>query len=107
MEIIKCRFDFSPVAKGEPDPCREPLPRKSRYDLGDQGRRYSPPSILRPISALLLHKTSASLIVKKISKGTRLFRATRILSFINGKLCYLNWHRTMGSKLESMIVDRR
>jgi len=31
MEITKCRFDFSPVAMGEPDPCREPLPRKSRY----------------------------------------------------------------------------
>ena len=37
MEIIKCRFDFSPVAKGEPDPCREPLPRKSRY-LSGRGR---------------------------------------------------------------------
>ena len=31
MEIIKCRFDISPVAMGEPDPCRKPLPRKSRY----------------------------------------------------------------------------
>jgi len=31
MEIVKYRFDFSPVAMGEPDPCREPLPRKSLY----------------------------------------------------------------------------
>jgi len=30
MEIIKYRFDISPVAIGEPDLCHEPLPRKSR-----------------------------------------------------------------------------
>ena len=31
VEIIKCELDFPMVAMGEPDPCREPLPRESRY----------------------------------------------------------------------------
>ena len=30
---MKCRFGFPLVAMGEPDPCREPLPRESRYLL--------------------------------------------------------------------------
>jgi len=31
VEIIKYELDFPMVAMGEPDPCREPLPRESRY----------------------------------------------------------------------------
>ena len=31
VEIIKCELDVPMVAMGEPDPCREPLPRESRY----------------------------------------------------------------------------
>jgi len=31
VEIIKCELDFPMVAMDEPDPCREPLPRESRY----------------------------------------------------------------------------
>ena len=31
VEIIKCELDFPMVAMGEPDPCREPLRRESRY----------------------------------------------------------------------------
>jgi len=31
VEVIICGLDFPMVAMGEPDPCREPLPRESRY----------------------------------------------------------------------------
>jgi len=33
VEIIKCELDFHMVAMGEPDPCREPVPRESRQLL--------------------------------------------------------------------------
>jgi len=66
MEIIKCRFDFSPVAMSEPHACREPLPRKSRY---------TPLTIstfgVSPYSSMATHRATTSAVRRSSPRGAQ------------------------------------
>ena len=46
MYIIKYTFGFAVVAMGEPHPCRDPHPRKSRYSTAITGQFLAPTDIV-------------------------------------------------------------